>query len=157
VAPGQLSALADQNRHKKKAAWSRLFLSVVAQLRSVLATLPDALEDIVVVSPELAPMVVDPDPPLCVVDAPAWLVVLPPVSVEAVAGAAAVDPLPIAPALVAAVVPAVVPAVAPAVVPAAVASVLAVAPVPAVEPACDQARPKVPASAAATRVMVSLR
>ena len=124
----------------------------------------------VVVSAELAPMVVEPEPllvvaevvpALCGVDVPDWAAVsdvVPAVAAGAAPGAGAV---PVPPALVAAVPPAVVPAVAPvAAVPAvplvpALTPAAPVADVPALVPVCDQAKPKVPANAAAMTVSVS--
>jgi hypothetical protein len=130
-----------------------------------------------VVVSELAPMVVEPDPLLpivveldpepapCAVDVPDWVVAseLVPL-VPAVVGAAAVPVEPAAPAPVAAVapVPVALPAVPAAVVPAvpvalvplvpALTPAAPVAEVPALVPACDHARPKLPAKAAAMTV-----
>lgn len=127
----------------------------------------------VVVSLELAPIVVEPlvvEPlpaPCAVVEPDCVVLDVLPAAVSVLGGVPAVEPVPVAavPEPVEAPAPVVVPVVPAAVVPAMppVADVPAdvpvpeVAPVPAVEPACAHARPKVPASAAAMRVVVNLR
>ena len=124
----------------------------------------------VVVSDELAPMVVDPEPALVlpVVVEP----VLEPAPCAVVEPEAPVSEVPLVPAVVEPVVPApaavpvvpVVPEVPAAVLPVAdvpavplvpVADVPDVPAVPLVVPPCDQARPTLPANAAATTVSVN--